>query len=344
MPGRILNAWDVELTELAYLDIPGWTFNDSVYGSSGPAYDLTPHLLQVEINDVDESGIISVNTGDTITVNGIPQQIGLIYYGDTIVIDGATIQTVSIYVGPGNAVPIVFPILNGKVAGAFGGDITSAEGTGSFNTPVPYDQFACFAKGTAIATEQGVVAIETMKAGDMVLTKDNGVQVIRWIGSALIGRTQTGIPEKLQPIRIAAGALGPNTPSKELLVSPQHRILIRSKIAQRMFGADEILVAAKQLLQLEGVSIASELRSVEYFHFLLDRHEVVFSNGAETESLYTGQEALKSVGPHAKEEILTLFPQLENRDSPPRPARFLAPGKKARKLVDRHASNQQPLT
>lgn len=333
----------MELTELAYQNIPGWTFDDSVYGSSGPPYDLTPHLMQVEINDIDESGIIAVNTGDTITVNGAPQKIGLIYYGDTVVIDGVTVQTVSIYVGPGNAIPIVFPILNGKVSSAFGGDITSSQGTGTFGAPIPYDQFACFSRGTMIAAEHGVVAIETIKVGDLVMTRDNGLQSIKWIGSAWIGGTREGIPENLRPIRIAAGALGPNLPSDDLLVSPQHRILIRSKIARRMFGADEILVAAKQLLQLDGVNIANDLRAVEYFHFLLDRHEIVISNGTEAESLYTGPEALRSVGPQAEEEILTLFPELEHYDRLPSPARVMAAGKRARKLVERHAANLQPL-
>lgn len=342
MPGRILNAWNAELTELGYY-VPGWTFDNGVYGSSGPPYDLTRHLMQVEINDVDENGMIAVNTGDTITINGVPQQIGLIYYGDTSVIDGMTIQTVSMYVGPGNATPVVFPILNGKVSSAFAGDVTSATGTGSFGAPIPYDQFACFAKGTMIAAGHGVVAIETLKASDLVMTRDNGLQPIRWIGSAVIGGTRAGIPEKLRPVRITAGALGPDVPSQDLLVSPQHRILIRSKIARRMFGAEEILVAARQLLQLDGVSLASDLRTVEYFHFLLDRHEVIISNGAETESLYTGPEALRSVGSEAREEILTLFPELDQDGSPPIPARVMVAGKKARKLVERHAANLQPM-
>lgn len=344
MPGRILDAWNVELTELAYLNIPGWTFDNNAYGSNGPPYDLTPHLIQVEINDVDESGTISVNTGDTITINGVPQQIGLIYYGDTVVIDGVTVQTVSFYVGQGNAVPIVLPILNGKVSSAFGGDITSSQGTGSFGTPIPYTQFACFCKGTMIAVEQGIVPIETIKVGDRVVTKDNGLQVIRWIGSATIGGSRAEIPDNLRPIRITSGALGPNVPCEDLLVSPQHRILVRSKIARRMFGAEEILVAAKNLLQLDGINTANDLQVVEYFHLLLDQHEVVTSNGAETESLYTGPEALKSVGPQAKEEILAIFPDLAQANFLPNPARMIPGGKKARKLVERHAANLQPLS
>ncbi|AGT09301.1 Hint domain-containing protein [Paracoccus aminophilus] len=339
MPERTLDAWNLELTELGYL-IPGWTFDDSSYGSSGPPYDLTPYLMQVEVSDVNGDGTISVNTGDTIAINGVPQKIGLIYYGDTAVINGLTIQTVSFYVGPGNAIPIVFPIVNGKVSSAFAGNITSSEGTGSFGTPISYDQFTCFAKGTLIASGQGVVAIEMIDVGDEILTKDNGLQTVRWIGSRKIDLIAA---PHLAPIRIAAGALGPRIPSTDLVVSPQHRVLVRSKIAQRMFGTTEMLVAVKQLLQIDGVEIAEEMTEVHYFHILCDRHEIVLSNGAETETLYTGAEAIKAVGAAAREEILAIFPELQDRAFTPEPARVLASGRMGRKLAVRHAQHERAL-
>ena len=68
------------------------------------------------------------------------------------------------------------------------------------------------------------------------------------------------------------------------ITSPQHRVLVRSRIAQKIFGTDEVLVAAKQLCQLDGIDIALDLGAVTYVHFLFDAHQVVFSNGAETES------------------------------------------------------------
>ena len=342
MAVRILSAWNVELTELGY-SLPGWTFDDSVYGSSGPPYDLASHVMQIEVNDVNDDGAIVINTGDTITVGGVPQQIGLIYYGDTAVIDGNTIQTVSFYVGAGNATPVVLPIINGKISGAYAGRITSSEGTGSFNQPIPFDEFACFVRGTMIDVAHDTVPIETLEPGDLVMTRDNGLQPIRWIGSARIGGRRTDMPENLRPIRISAGALGTNVPSRDLLVSPQHRILVCSKIARRMFGADEILVAAKQLLQLDGVEIADDLREVEYFHILFDRHEIVTSSGTQTESLYTGGEALKSIGAQAREEIFILFPELKEQDYLAVPARPLVNGRKGRKLVARHVEHRRGL-
>lgn len=202
----------------------------------------------------------------------------------------------------------------------------------------PYGDI-CFVAGTLIRTPTGAVAVETLSEGDLIETRDSGVQTIRWIGGT---RRQLSTHSALRPVRIRAGALGDNLPESDLLVSPQHRMLVRSAIAQRMFGTDEVLVAAKQLLQIDGIDIADDLDEVIYVHFIFDRHEIVYANGAESESLYTGPEALKTLSPQAREEILALFPELAE-DALPEPARVLASGRLGRKLAVRHAQNDKPL-
>jgi len=201
----------------------------------------------------------------------------------------------------------------------------------------------CFTRGTLIETAKGCVAIETLSIGDMVKTKDNGYQAIRWIGARKISGRELKVSPNLYAIRISAGTLGNNTPTADLIVSPQHRVLVRSNIAQKMFGTIEILVAAKQLLQIDGIDIASDMGNIEYFHMLFDQHEVVISNGAETESLYTGQEALRSVGAGARAEIFALFPELQDDAYKAEPARVLATGRMARRLAVRHIQNRKAL-
>ena len=107
-----------------------------------------------------------------------------------------------------------------------------------------------------------------------------------------------------------------------------------------MFGCAEVLVAAKQLLAIDGFDQV-DTSEVEYFHILFDQHEIVQSNGAETESLYTGAQALEAVGTAARDEILTLFPEL--RDTPAEAARPLIPGARARQLAERHVRNRKDL-
>lgn len=201
----------------------------------------------------------------------------------------------------------------------------------------------CFVTGTLIETEAGFVTVENLKVGDKVLTRDNGFKEISWIGSVQLSAAQLQDNPNHRPIRISAGALGPDTPSSDLLVSPQHRVLVRSKIAQRMFGANEVLVAAKQLLLIDGIDIADDLQDVRYFHILFDQHEIVNSNGAPTESLYTGRQAMKSLGSSARQEIFSLFPELREDDHEAVSARTLASGRMARKLAVRHRQNEHPL-
>lgn len=201
----------------------------------------------------------------------------------------------------------------------------------------------CFAAGTMILTDRGEVAVEDLRVGDLVHTRDSGLQEIRWMDSQrLSGETLTAATH-LCPIRIKAGALGENTPARDLVVSPQHRILVRSRIAQKMFGTDEVLITAKQLLLVEGIDVATDLDGVEYYHFLFDDHQVVIANGAEAESLYTGPQALKFVGPAARAEIFEIFPHLAELDYEARSARPLASGRMGRRLAHRHIQNNKML-
>lgn len=200
----------------------------------------------------------------------------------------------------------------------------------------------CFSDDVLIETAMGAVRAGDLKVGDLVKTRDAGLQPVRWIRSQTLGADELRANPKLRPVRIAAGALGGGVPSSELVVSPQHRILVRSKIAQRMFGTDEVLVAAKQLCQVDGIQIDEAADTVTYVHFLFDDHQIVFSNGAETESLYAGPEALKTIGAAALEELFVLFPELKD-GAEPAPARPLMPGCMARRLAQRHVRNGRAL-
>ena len=195
----------------------------------------------------------------------------------------------------------------------------------------------CFGADALIDTDSGPVPAGNLKAGDLVRTRDAGLQPVRWVGRRVLTEAEFEAAPNLRPIRIRAGALGRNTPAADLVVSPQHRVPIRSKIARKMFGTEEVLVAAKQLLQLDGVDIRDDVETgVEYFHMLFDRHEVIWSEGAQTESLFLGEQALASLTDEGRREILTLFPELRDGlpDSGARP--FLS-GRQGRGLAQRHA-------
>lgn len=196
--------------------------------------------------------------------------------------------------------------------------LTSHVATMGFKASIFDLTVVCFTRGTLIDTPDGPRQVEDLRIGDLVLTLDRGAQPIRWIGSRKLDIELACIP-RLRPVRIRADALGAGVPKADLLVSPQHRVLLRSRIAARMFGAAEVLAAAKSLLGLDGIEVADDLPEVEYFHFTFDQHEIVFANGAEAESLFPGPEALKAVSPAARRELAEIFVDLANQS--PEPAR-----------------------
>ncbi len=201
----------------------------------------------------------------------------------------------------------------------------------------------CFTRGVEIETIGGPMRVEHLQKGDLVRTLDNGFQPIRWIGSKTINSKNLDIHVKLRPIRIRKGALGDQLPTQDLLVSPQHRLMIRSKIAKRMFGSEEMLVPAKHLLGVKGIEICEVTTEVEYFHILFDQHDIVFSNGARTESLYPGPNALKALSIEALEELMILFPDISDEWKRLPTARKVLNGRHGRKLVFRSSKNGHNL-
>ena len=200
----------------------------------------------------------------------------------------------------------------------------------------------CFTAGTMIDTPDGPRAVETLMVGDLVLTRDHGAQPIRWTGRRTLSAAELAGNERLRPVRIAAGALGVNMPAQDLVVSPQHRILVRSTIAQRMFDSNEVLIAAKHLVAVPGID-HEPAGDVTYVHIMFDQHQIVTSNGAETESLFAGKMALEALGPDAAAEIFALFPELRDKADAYAPARALIEGRRGREAARRHAQNGQRL-
>ncbi|NPD17215.1 Hint domain-containing protein [Xinfangfangia sp. D13-10-4-6] len=201
----------------------------------------------------------------------------------------------------------------------------------------------CFAAGTLIATATGERAIEDLAAGDQIMTASGEARPIRWIGKRRVSALQLQVAGYLRPVRIAADAFGPGRPAQDLLVSPQHRVVVSSHIAERMFGQGQVLIAAKHLVGLPGVTIAAEVTEVTYFHLLLDQHQIIASNGLLTESLLPRDQVLSGLGTEAERELRHLFPQLFAAEAEVEAALPCIAGRRARSLLRRHSKNQHQL-
>lgn len=198
-----------------------------------------------------------------------------------------------------------FPIIQLGIIGT-GIDPARPSGFDTFEIGIVPSAAVCFCDGTLIDTPNGPRAIETLRRGDLVMTLDHGAQPIRWIGATALDRIDLALERKRHPVRIRAGALGGGLPLRDLMVSRQHRVLLRTEGAAERFGATEVLIPAIKLVGRPGIEIVEDVTEVRYWHLLFEQHELVFSEGSLTESLYPGREAKKSLSRDAREELIAL--------------------------------------
>ncbi len=142
----------------------------------------------------------------------------------------------------------------------------------------------CFAAGTRIETPFGPRPVESLCIGDLVTTLDHGPQPLRWVGD-----WQTMADVGALPIQIEAHALDND---RLLRVSPLHLLLIEGGDCEMLFGEAEVLVSAKELVGLPGISALARRQRVRYHHLMFDRHQIIFAEGTPAESLYPGPMAL----------------------------------------------------
>ena len=257
---------------------------------------LTP--TSYVLTDQNDDGDIDQFDGDAVNGSDVTNA----WPGDTVTINVAGVGNVTyvgttFYLADGSR---VFTPTDGQVlqAGTYqSATFVTSQGpldVGDLGPP-------CFVKGTRIATPKGLTYVEDLCEGEIVFTADHGPQVIRWAGA----REIAGVGD-FAPIRFAPGALGN---SRELLVSPQHRMLVTGWRAQMFFGEDEVLVAAKHLVNHDTIHV-QPMRCVSYHHILFDQHEVIFAEGVPSESFLPGPTILaEDSALHA--EIVELFPELD---------------------------------
>ena len=168
----------------------------------------------------------------------------------------------------------------------------------------------CFTPGTLIVTPNGSVPVEDLRVGDRVITRDDGLQKIRWIGRATLSRADLAARPELRPVLVRRGALLDTLPDRDLFVSPNHRLLVTNDRTALYFEEREVFVAAKHLCIHAGIAQV-DVCEVTYIHLLFDRHQVVLSNGAWTESFQPGDQTLPGLGEAQRSELLSLFPKLK---------------------------------
>lgn len=169
----------------------------------------------------------------------------------------------------------------------------------------------CFTPGVMIQTPTGEVPVETLEVGDLVITRDNGVRAIRWIGQTTLPVGYVNRTSSMRPILIRKGALGPDRPCRDMRLSRQHRILVSDWRAELLFGeSDGVLVPALSLVNDNTVVEDHPTSDVTYIHMAFDSHEVVFADGIEVESFHPSERTVAGLTAAQRLELFALFPDL----------------------------------
>ena len=267
--------------------------NDSITFSEGDSIDGGTGDDTFVLEDLGEptNGVITVvgGTGGETPDDGNPATLE----GDTLQL--GTLADMSTLVQTSDGI-------NADGNETFSGSVTLDDGTILNFSEI--ENIICFTPGTRIATPHGARDIADLKVGDMVVTRDHGLQPIRWIQS----RTVPAM-DKFAPIRIRPGVV--TGQERDLLVSPQHRMMFNGYRAELLFGESEVLVSAKHLI--DGNLVTQDAGGdVTYIHMMFDEHEVVYAEGAATESFHPGDVGLSAISDPAREELFALFPELRS--------------------------------
>jgi Hint domain len=171
----------------------------------------------------------------------------------------------------------------------------------------------CFTPGTLLATANGLCRIDDLRPGDLVQTRDDGALPVIWTGRRRISGARLFATPGLRPVRIRGGAFGigrpdGDLPDGDLIVSPQHRMLVKGAAVGCVFNTAEVLIAAEDLVNGDCVAVDLTPGDVTYIHFLLDRHAIVMANGLDTESFHPARAALEDLGAADRAALAVALP------------------------------------
>lgn len=213
---------------------------------------------------------------------------------------------------PGGSFDIVY---SGKAEDAAGyeGTITYFDHSGGVVSSLDFvareTVVPCFAPGMMVKTKRGDIAIETLVAGDLVKTRHNGFQPVRWVGSKHVTRRQLAKKPQLNPVRIQPHSFGENKPDRALLVSSQQRLLLKRADLRAQLGMEEHMATAQAMLALEGVEQA-EPKGITYIHIMFDEQQTILADGLWFESFHPSATSLAALDQEKRAEIFELFPDL----------------------------------
>ena len=300
----------------------GGSGNDALTGGTGDdTFQLSASGGDDTITDFTIGEDVLSTSALTDVGNALTNQDGLV-----------TADEVTVTGGGGSDQVLTFP--SGETVTVPDGTVDTSNTATQFASLVSMGVPPCFARGTLIETPDGPCAVENLRIGDLVATAADHPQPLRWIGVRKVDFGPCNPRgNKDKPIEIKPGALGPGVPRRTLVVSPQHRLVLTGSEVEMICKTPEVFAAANALTGLNGVRRMHGKRQIIYYALLFDQHEVIFAEGARTESFRPGPVALDGFSPQHRAELYRIYPGLVDD-----PERSLGPP--ARKIISkREAQN-----
>jgi T5SS/PEP-CTERM-associated repeat protein len=278
-----------EIEPIMKLEVNG-TIGGGVEIGFNPDVHTTGQLV-LDVPRGDQGVIVGFDVGNSIDVKGLE-------FTQALFTPGATGQPGTLELSNGTDAPLDLLVEGNYGAHSF---LATPGATDTMVTLVP-----CYRAGTEILTARGEVKVEQLMIGDKVATRSGQMRPIKWIGKrSYSGRFIMGRKDIL-PVCIKADALDDNVPRRDLWISPHHAMYL-----------DGVLIEAKDLVNGLSIIQAEHVDQVEYFHIELDTHDVIYAEGAPSETfLDDGSRGMF----HNAHEYAELYPE-----DVMRPARYCAP-------------------
>jgi hypothetical protein len=258
---------------------------------TGKPISADPYLRTITLTDTDGDGLISAGGIDTAMMDGKEFVVHEVFSGDSVTLDGMTYPVITVYLrSPDVFTAVSFPIdSSGKFMAARPGTVNNT-GWSMDTAPyaLPIEQLPCFLASARIATPTGPVAAGRLRAGDLVMTADDGPQPVVWALERALPPGAAWSAPQLLPICVPAGQLGAQA---DLWLSSWHRVMCRD------LRGREVLVPLRHLLGSHGIRSAGREPVMElcYVHLALARHSILFAEGVPCESFLPARRALRAL-------------------------------------------------
>ncbi len=167
----------------------------------------------------------------------------------------------------------------------------------------------CFMPGTTIATPMGERAVEDLRPGDRVVTRDHGIREVVWTGTSKHEAGRAPAPAHTSPVFLEKGSLGTGLPERDMMVSPHQRIIVSGKRSRPGCEAHDILVPARHLVNGDDIRHVEPEEST-FVHIMFARSEVVLANGCWAECFQPADPSLNGFGDAQRAELFDMFPEL----------------------------------